>query len=352
MFVEAPEAKTGRASIAMENRRDGQGRDAVIALVVGCLEAAALFFALRSPWWGLLIALAIHVSALAALAFWLWRAIGDGRDVSFAYLSLLATAAAGPLGALGAAVLALTTRKKSAPDRLLTDWYERIAHSVAVEPSIRLSDNVLAGRTADLAAPPTSSFLAVMTEGPIAERQTVLGLIARRFHPDYLPVLKSALKSPEPVIRVQAAAVAAHIRPMLAQHLKTAIGDLARAEADPNLSLAVLDRLGLLVGSGLLDESDRLRAEAIAGRLDDVVLAAIRRSGHLPIEHGAPETDDDAKRRLRTLERLLIDHGRFADLRRLRSAGRVVARHRGARVRPVSNPRVAAPNRAETGGRT
>jgi hypothetical protein len=347
MSIEASESERGSADPSAEGA--GYARDAVIALGVGCVEAAFFLLAFRSPWWGITSALVIHLAVVAVFSFLLKQAVRSGRDVSYAYLSLLATAAAGPLGALGSAIIALTTRPRSTPDRLLAEWYERIAHSVAVEPSVRLSDNVLAGRTADLAMPPPSSFLAVMIDGPIAERQTVLGLIARRFHPDYLPVLKAALKSPEPVIRVQAAAVAAHIRPMLTAHLKAAIENLSRAETDPHLGLSVLDTIGMLAQSGLLDESDRLRAEAIAGRLDEVVLAAIRRSGHLPVER-PPNAGDDAKRRQRTLERLLIEHGRFADLRRLRSAQRIRARRRDARVRPICHPRAAAPGHAEARG--
>ena len=90
-------------------------------------------------------------------------------------------------------------------------------------PVTKHCDMVAIGRALDLAGRAPPSFSEAIDKGTLLQKQNALGLIARKFHPGYLSALKAALKSDEPVIRVQAAAVAAHVREdvkvLLHQHM-------------------------------------------------------------------------------------------------------------------------------------
>ena len=97
----------------------------------------------------------------------------------------------------------------------------------------QLCEHVEIGRTIDLAAPPPKSFPAIMATGSLAERQAVLGLIARHFDPAFLPTLRIALASPEPLIRTQAAAIASRLGSRMRRQLHDQIATADHALADP-----------------------------------------------------------------------------------------------------------------------
>lgn len=319
----------------------GAGVGSVLLLVaVALAETGALVTAHHlapGPVAGMAAA-GIHVATLAVVGLWVRSFVRANRDVSVPLLAWATTAALGPLGALAGAIMA-ASMPKPVPEtaQLLDDWYARLASSVAVDPVTRLADDVMAGRTLDLVSAPPGSYLEVMTSGTNADRQTVLGLVARHFDPDYLPVLKAALKSPEPVIRVQAAAVAAHLQPEIRKAWRACVADLPTASRSAAGALALVARIDALVASGLLEEDERRHGLEIASRLGDVVLADVERalaprpSGSVPSEAG------------RALEALLIERGRFAELRRHRSAVRALAGRPRARVRRLA----LTPSRAE-----
>jgi hypothetical protein len=172
-----------------------------------------------------------------------------------------------------------------------------------------------------------------MLSGALDERQAILGHIARHFDPAYLSTLKIALASPEPVIRVQAAAVASHIGPPMRRLLHNRIEMASRAPADPRQALALLDDLMSLVDSGLLDATERRQAEALAHRLGDTVVDSLSRRPRV-ID---PSGDGPLEMRLMArLEQLLIERRKFADLRGQRTAIRLQRRHPTARLRKLT----------------
>lgn len=294
-------------------------------LVVSGLSALACVLAFNV--WGLnLWALGlVHVTTLAVTAFVLRDVTRRGNDASIALLALLAGAAIGPLGIAGAALAGLIPSRPN--KKLLDQWYDRISQATTVDPVTRLSDDVSVGRAVNLQGAMPSSFLATMEAGSLSERQTVLGIIARRFHSDYIPVLQSALRSEEPVIRVQAAAVAARVRPEIARQFHASLTELPVASAGFFGALALLQRIEAFISSGLLDESDRLRGLEISARLSDVVLSGARQL------QSSNALSAVTRLQRETIERLLIDRREFAELRSLRAAASVLASRRNARVR-------------------
>jgi hypothetical protein len=230
---------------------------------------------------------------------------------------------------LGTAILALGGRRAAPPSPLITQWYARIALSTTVAPEERLCDDVSVGRTLDLDARPPVSYPDAMTSGSLADRQAILGHIARHFHPAYLATLKFALASREPLIRVQAAAVAAQIAPKVRDHFHYCAAEAELSPAHPLRALAVLGNLEALIESGLLDETDRLTAETLVERLGDTVLAGLGRGPFaLPFATDvALAAELDAH-----LERLLMARRRFADLRTHRTAQRLRLRYPHSRL--------------------
>ncbi len=279
----------------------------------------------------------IHMLTLFAVGGIVLHAQRTRRDATYPLIALIAAAPMGPLGLAGAAILQLASTNSSRTSPLIAQWYDRIALSTAVAPAERLCDDVEVGRTLDLEGRPPISDPDAMTSGSIAERQAILGHIARHFDPAYLAALKIALASEEPLIRVQAAAVAAHIAPRVHEHAVRSIAEAELSPADPLRALALLGDLEALIASGLLDETDRINAERQARNLGDRVLASLS-GGPLPLPYS---TDAAHAAELDLgLERLLISRHRFADLRAHRTARRLRQLHPGVRLR-----RHAAPNR-------
>ena len=303
------------------------------SLAVGVVEAIGLAGLVGQGKAGLGLGLILHAVAMALLVMHVVRIRRRGGTTTMAMLALLTTAAVGPAGAIGTAAIALLTARGQRPSGLLEAWYERISLSVTVDRDTQICDDVGSGRTLNLDGAKPASFLSVIVDGTIAERQTVLGIIARRFHPDYLPMLKLALRSPEAVIRVQAAAVAAHVRPNVSAAFRTAVAGLEAASGSVGGALGLMRALDSLIDSGLLDEGDRRQAVAASGRLGDVVQSYLAR-GELRLRFRRPI--EEAVSLEDTLERLLLRRGQFPALRAARSTRRVLEKRPLARVRRIA----------------
>ena len=306
------------------------------ALAAGCAlagEFVVVFLALRTGVSAGTI-LAIH----AAIAAWTWLILFSGRprheDATIAAVILLLVTVAGPAGALAAAIMLPMVGKAGAGPDVLDAWYKRLREAGGVDPATALHDRVAAGRVLRLEAPPPSNFLDVIANGTLEERQTALGLMARRFHPDFAPALEAALRSPEPVVRVQAAAVVAHVR----SDLKTKIAALLAGEtlkhaaASRNrLSRACL--LRSLSACSLVEEGDRARCRTEANRLLNETLPSARDIARA-CTASRPGT-------VAAIESFLIECGRFKDFRIARRAS-VIAAGGAYRVRFV-RPTKAVP---------
>ena len=297
------------------------------ACVDGLLMAAALLGHVPIP-----SALLAHALLVALLFAWAVTPARKGRDRSVRLLAVLAMAVIGPLGAAGGLIAALAAPARRGTTRLLAAWYDRIAHSIAVDDVTRLCDNVAIGRTLDLLGAPPTSFIAVMERGNMADRQAALGLIARNFSVEYLPVLQVALRSPEPVIRVQAAAVAAHIQAPMRQVVSGIVTRAEQSGLEPAYAIAELARLETCLASGLVDEADRgaavqarARLAALAGDLTTDARGLISLVAVVAADPVRSQADVG-------IERLLMAKRRFRDLRnwrRIKEAGR----HRSYRLR-------------------
>jgi hypothetical protein len=240
-----------------------------------------------------------HIAVVTVLGLYVRRIALAGGNTTAPVILAIAVAATGPIGALGSLIGFLMPRRQIHSPRLLRDWYSRIALSADVDQITRLCDDVSSGRHVGLNSPPPSSFVAVLERGSLADRQAALGLMARHIKPDYLPALKSALQSSEPVIRVQAAAVATKIRPELRALVDQAVAGFEAGTIPPSKALTLARDLQSCVGCGLLDAGDRIRAEVTIPRLLALgATAPVRMSAVSPAQ-----------------EAMLLQTGRFRELR-------------------------------------
>lgn len=299
---------------------------------VGLAEAVALALALYFSG-SIGVVLAIHLVAIAALAWIAWQATNQRRDTAIPLIALITGVFTGPAGAIGSAVLGLGSAGPGKPNALISAWYDRIALSTAIKPEERLCEDVSVGRTLDLSSPIPDAFPTRIETGSLAERQAILGHIARHFHADYLPVLRRALESPEPVLRVQAAAVAAHVTPNIRRRLRDL---LVAPVSGPLEALDRYSELSHLSASGLVDETERHAAEAVVRRLGDDVVANLRRG---PLDLARSADPAVAAKREQTLDEILVTRQHFAWLRSQRGARRLTQLSPNTRLRRIGRVR-------------
>lgn len=280
---------------------------------VGLLTAESLLLAAvilaRLPW-GLW--LPGHAAIVGWFAYESWRRRRLGHDVSPRALAILTTLIGGPAGALIVTVALLLWRRQRAHPERLAAWYDRIALAGDIDDVTRLADTVAMGRAVGTAAYPPRPFTDVMLTGSLADRQTALGLIARRFSPAYAPALHAALVTGEPMVRVQAAAVATRVRAELKSQVRTAIAD-ARilSSGDGSKCAELIFLLRGLLSTGMIEDDDRAAAEIAVARLAGAAAVA------------KPPFDPDVRAQL---ESELLKTGNFAAFRALRSGAALVSK--------------------------
>ncbi len=288
-----------------------------VALLLAELALAA---AVRANMLHLAGWLCAHLALIALAALYLARVRTAKTDLSPYGLSLVAAAIAGPVGAV-MGIVAVWLHARERPNvELLAHWYERIALAGDVDPVTSLCNAVAMGRGVQTTMVPPPVFERVMADGTLEDRQTALGLIARRFAPSYAAALRLALVSPEPVIRVQAAAVAVKVRAELKTALRETLAETSVPGLTPVQAAELTSQLQAMAGAGMLEEDDQQRAEqAISSLLEGDVPAAVSRAtgASPPLSQAAQEL----------IENALLRQGRYREFRALRLQATRTARN-------------------------
>ena len=184
--------------------------DMLIALATSALSLGVLTYGL-SPIANWPILVLLHLAVLLVPAAFLGIRARRNGDLTIPVALLVATFAAGPVGALGCALLALTLRRQHPSPERLQDWYDYIAGVVARGRLTRIHEELVSGRLPSGPAAEVPRFRPILHGTSIEEQQDVLGVIGRRYHPDFRPVLRKALRNKNGFIRAQAAAVASRL---------------------------------------------------------------------------------------------------------------------------------------------
>jgi hypothetical protein len=186
------------------------GRDVVVSLLAAAASLAVLVFAM-SPFASFPAFIALHVASLFVPGIFLTIRLRRNGELTIPVLLLVTSFACGPLGGLGCAFMALALwRRRPAPSRL-RHWYEYIAGVVTRDPIVRIHDELSSGRLPSDPASEVPRFRPILHGASTEEQQRVLGVIGRRYHADFRPALRDALRNKNGFIRAQATAVASRL---------------------------------------------------------------------------------------------------------------------------------------------
>ena len=190
-----------------ENRAEFNIWHSIVCLFISIAEIG-LFYCYIYEIRSLEILILPHIGAVAVIGSAIWLASSRRHDLGLLSLLLVSTALTGPFGALGTTLLSFYLLILCpSPDRL-DAWYERISGSIPHDSVSKMCDEIRSGRQIIDESPSHLSFIDILENGSLDQKQIMLGIISRNFDEGFLPILIRALKSPEAPIRVQAAAVA------------------------------------------------------------------------------------------------------------------------------------------------
>jgi hypothetical protein len=185
-------------------------RDLVVSLVSFATSLAVLVFA-TSPLASFPAFIALHAASLFVPGIFLATRLRRNGELTIPVLLLVTSFACGPLGGLGCAFVALALlHRRPSPSRLRY-WYEYIAGVVARDRIVRIYEELSSGRLPSDAASEVPRFRPILHGASTEEQQRVLGVIGRRYHRDFRPALRDALRNKNGFIRAQAAAVASRL---------------------------------------------------------------------------------------------------------------------------------------------
>ena len=184
--------------------------DVMLALLTFMYGLIALGYGL-SPFATLPVFLALHAAVLIIPATFVIARVRRNGELTVPVFLLISTFAAGPIGALGCAIMAIGLRRRHPSPARLQGWYHYIAGVVARSRIIRIHDELISGRLPTDPAADVPHFRPILHDASLEAQQRVLGVIGRRYHPDFRPALRKALRHKNTFIRAQAAAVASRL---------------------------------------------------------------------------------------------------------------------------------------------
>lgn len=185
-------------------------RDALVALVTFAASLAVLVYSM-TPAARFPLCLLLHLAVLLLPAAYLAASAWRNRDLTAPALLLITTAGTGPIGAIGCAFMALSLWLRQPSPSRLQQWYDYISGVTARGRIAHLHDELVAGRLSADAAATVPRFTPILQGASVEDQQRVLGVIGRRYHAAFRPVLRRALRNRNGFIRAQAAAVASRL---------------------------------------------------------------------------------------------------------------------------------------------
>lgn len=255
--MSAAEASSGRAQLS------GMGIGALIGLAA--LADILLVRAWLMQDLAMIAAMGLHLGVVALFAGLCRAILGRGAPAIWAMTAILALF--GPFGGPALMIIGPGQAGGSAADAPRTGAGRRPASAAEA-----LADSITQRRRHPLPLTGMPGFVQVFRTGTMQQQQRAIAAISRHYHPDMRPALATALASPVPALRVQAAAVHAKLRGSFEAQAKAILADPASADA------ATIHRVA---ASGFVDDETRLLLLALAA--DHAPPAAVdRRSPLLP----------------------------------------------------------------------
>ena len=184
--------------------------DVLVSLLSFAVSLSVLLFAM-SPFATFEAFIALYLASLVVPLTFLSVRRRRNAELTMPLLLLVTSFACGPLGSLGCALISLALRRgRASPDRLRS-WYEYIAGIVARDRIVRIYEELASGRVPSDPGSEVPRFRPILHDLSTQEQQRVLAVIGRRYHADFRPALRDALRNKNGFIRAQAAAVASRL---------------------------------------------------------------------------------------------------------------------------------------------
>jgi hypothetical protein len=184
--------------------------DALFALITSAASLAVLAYGLSATA-RLPVFILLHVAVLCIPAGLMLKRSRQNGDLTVPTLLLIATCATGPIGAFGCAAMALSLWSRQPSPSRLQQWYDYISGVVARSQVAHLYDELISDRLPSDPEAKVPRFTPILHGASVEEQQRVLGVIGRRYHADFRPVLREALRHKNGFIRAQAAAIASRL---------------------------------------------------------------------------------------------------------------------------------------------
>jgi hypothetical protein len=208
-MTQAPE-QSADASYPLAGALIVKARDIMVSLVtcIASLLVVAFFVAGHID---IREALLLHLGVVAVPVLFLAYNQRCGNELTVATLLSVGTLVAGPIGAVGTLVIALSWWYRRPDAERLRDWYDSIAGFVVRGDAGRIHDEVTSGRLSANPAAGVDRLALLLSGASVEEQQRVVGVIGRQYHEELRPLLRAALRNRNPIIRAQAAAVASRL---------------------------------------------------------------------------------------------------------------------------------------------
>jgi hypothetical protein len=184
--------------------------DVLVALVTFAASLAVLAYGMN-PAASLRDFLLLHLAVLCLPTALVVVRARRGDDLTIAALLLIATGAMGPIGALGCAIMTLSLWSRRPSPVRLQEWYDYISGVVGRARVAHIYAELISDRLPTDPDAKVPRFTPILQGASLEDQQRVLGVIGRRYHADFRPVLRKALRNRNGFIRAQAAAVASKL---------------------------------------------------------------------------------------------------------------------------------------------
>ena len=193
--------------------------------------------------------LAQHVAASIFVLTILIKELDRSEELGRATIAGLAMVFGGPFGAVGAAILMLSTSRSTLAPDFEAAWRDLLSGRQNDDASDALFDEICDRRTVSCASGLPVPLEPILRAGSFLERQRAVGAIAARYDAGFRSLLESALKNPSPPVRVQAAAVLTRLRNQARSRYQASLADVRDATLDARSAIpAIRDLVDLLSG--------------------------------------------------------------------------------------------------------
>jgi polysaccharide biosynthesis protein PelE len=228
----------------------GGSMAAEILLVLHCLSSGASMTEM------VLFHGIISAFVIAGSLPWLRRS-EPNPGIALYVASLIAL---GPIGVLGCVLMAAVRWISSRSSVSFEEWYERLSPQAFTDRAQALYE-LIEWRSAKPSRESTvAPFCDVLDQGSVAQKQSVVMLIADHFKPEFSPALQRALNDPEPAIRVQAATAAARIENHFLQQSIVLQEERTKNPSNPSVMRRIALHHESYARTGLLD-AERVASE-------------------------------------------------------------------------------------------